>query len=98
MNSGTRLPGGPLVFYKYAFQMVASTGPGNMKSGGKSPRKVGACPGPHSIPLPQVRKTRILLSPGCICVTPTPQEVTGKEQDVCVCVCDSKGKKEVSTP
>lgn len=60
--NGTRLPGGPLVFYQYAVQMVAFTGTGNMKSGGKSPRKVGTCPGPHSIPLPQVRKTRILFS------------------------------------
>lgn len=68
---GTRLPGGPLVFYQYAFQMVAFTGTGvaftgtgNMKAGGKSPRKVGTCPGPHSIPLPQVRKTVFSLALG----------------------------------
>lgn len=52
---GTRLPGGPLV-YQYAFQTVAFTGTVNTKSGGKSPRKVGTCPGPHSIPSPKSGK------------------------------------------
>lgn len=61
---GTRLPGGPLVFYQYAFQTVAFTGTGNTKSGSKSPRKVGTCPGPHSIPLPQVRETIFSLALG----------------------------------